>query len=111
MKRIVLAGCLGLLCGCHARASMTPIDLAAPATTAPAVAPATAEPAATAPESKVSEAPKTPTTHVIVAGDTLWDLAKTYYGNAGQWRKLLAANRNIKPHRLPVGEKLRIPAK
>ncbi|WP_040670601.1 hypothetical protein [Rhodanobacter fulvus] len=35
MKRIVLAGCLGLLCGCHAQASMTPIDLAAPAATAP----------------------------------------------------------------------------
>jgi hypothetical protein len=35
MKRIVLAGCLGLLCGCHADASMTPVDLAAPAATAP----------------------------------------------------------------------------
>ncbi|HXD37964.1 MAG TPA: beta-agarase, partial [Rhodanobacter sp.] len=35
MKRIVLAGCLALLCGCHAQASMTPIDLAAPAATAP----------------------------------------------------------------------------
>lgn len=83
-----------------------------PATPAPASsAPATTAPIATAPETKASEPPKTPTTHVIVAGDTLWDLARIYYGNAGQWRKLLAANRNIKPHRLAVGEKLRIPAK
>jgi hypothetical protein len=33
MNRIILAGCLGLLCGCHANASMTSIDLAAPAAT------------------------------------------------------------------------------
>jgi len=84
----------------------------APATETPAAAaPATTAPAATAPETKASEPPKTPTTHVVVAGDTLWDLAKTYYGNARQWRKLLAANHNIKPHHLTVGEKLRIPAK
>ncbi|TXH85370.1 MAG: LysM peptidoglycan-binding domain-containing protein [Rhizobium sp.] len=84
----------------------------APATSAPAAAaPAIAEPTATAPEPKAGEAPKTPATHVIVAGDTLWDLAKTYYGDARQWHKLLAANRNIKAHHLTVGEKLRIPAK
>ncbi|MFJ6324943.1 MULTISPECIES: 5'-nucleotidase C-terminal domain-containing protein [unclassified Rhizobium] len=89
----------------------------APATSAPAaetptaVPPAAAEPAAIAPKAAVNEQPKTPATHVIVAGDTLWDLAKAYYGSAKQWRKLLAANRNIKPHHLPVGEKLRIPAK
>ncbi|MFK0161935.1 5'-nucleotidase C-terminal domain-containing protein [Rhizobium sp. NPDC090279] len=84
----------------------------AQSTSAPAVsAPAATAPAAVAPEAKVSEPPKTPATHVVVAGDTLWDLAKTYYGNARQWRKIVAANRNIKPHHLSVGEKLRIPAK
>jgi 5'-nucleotidase len=86
-----------------------------PATSAPAAetpaAPAATAPATAAPEAKASEPPKTPTTHVVVAGDTLWDLAKTYYGNAKQWHKLVAANRNIKPHRLTVGEKLRVPAK
>ncbi|AYG67288.1 MULTISPECIES: 5'-nucleotidase C-terminal domain-containing protein [unclassified Rhizobium] len=97
-------------------ATSTPAT-AAPATETPATAtPATSAPAATTPEAtapavSASEPPKTPTTHVIVAGDTLWDLAKTYYANAGQWHKLLAANRNIKPHHLPVGEKLRIPSK
>lgn len=84
----------------------------APATETPATsAPAATAPSPTAPETKASEPPKTPTTHVVIAGDTLWDLAKTYYGNAKQWHKLVAANRNIKPHHLIVGEKLRIPAK
>jgi len=94
----------------------------APATTAPATsvparetpatsAPVTSVPATAAPTPPVREKPKTPTTHVVVAGDTLWDLAKTYYGSAKQWHKLLAANRNLKPHHLQVGEKLRIPAK
>lgn len=83
-----------------------------PAVSTPATAtPVTAAPAAAAPTAEASEKPKTPTTHVIVAGDTLWDLAKTYYGSAKQWHKLLAANRNLKPHHLQVGEKLRIPAK
>jgi 5'-nucleotidase len=88
-----------------------------PATSAPAAeTPATSAPTATAPatatpEAKGNEPPKTPTTHVVVAGDTLWDLAKTYYGSASQWHKLVAANRNIKPHHLSVGEKLKIPAK
>lgn len=84
----------------------------APATSAPVTtAPATPAPATAAPAAEASEKPKTPAIHVIVAGDTLWDLAKTYYGSAKQWHKLLAANRNLKPHHLPVGEKLRVPAK
>ncbi|RAX39978.1 5'-nucleotidase C-terminal domain-containing protein [Rhizobium tropici] len=87
-----------------------------PATSAPATsAPAATTPETTAPAAAASEPPKTPTTtpttHVIVAGDTLWDIAKTYYGNANQWHKLVAANRNIKPHHLTIGEKLRVPAK
>ncbi|MFT4184580.1 MAG: 5'-nucleotidase C-terminal domain-containing protein [Rhizobium sp.] len=83
----------------------------APATTAPAATPAPPAAPAPAPAATASEPPKTPATHVIVAGDTLWDIAKTYYGNANEWHKLLAANRNLKPHRLLVGEALKIPAK
>ncbi len=89
----------------------TPATSAPTAETPVVTAPATPEPAAPAPKTTVSEELKTPTTHVVVAGDTLWDLAKTYYGSPKHWRKLLAANRNIKPHHLSVGEKLRIPAK
>jgi len=94
-----------------APATSTPAA-SAPATEAPATsAPVTTAPATAAPAAEASEKPKTPAIHVIVAGDTLWDLAKTYYGSAKQWHKLLAANRNLKPHHLPVGEKLRVPAK
>ena len=92
-------------------ATSTPAT-SAPATETPATsAPVTTVPATAAPAAEPSEKPKTPTTHVIVAGDTLWDIAKTYYGNANEWHKLVAANRNLKPHHLLVGEKLRIPAK
>jgi 5'-nucleotidase len=104
-----------------APATPAPAATAAPATSAPAATapattatpPAATDPATTtvAPVTQTNEPPKTPTTHVIVAGDTLWDLAKTYYGNANDWHKLLAANRNLKPHRLLVGEELKIPAK
>ena len=104
-----------------APATPAPAATAAPATSAPAATapaatatpPAATDPATTtvAPATQTNEPPKTPTTHVIVAGDTLWDLAKTYYGNANDWHKLLAANRNLKPHRLLVGEELKIPAK
>ncbi|HEX8048381.1 5'-nucleotidase C-terminal domain-containing protein [Rhizobium sp.] len=92
-----------------APAASAPVT-AAPATSTP---PAATAPATTtvAPATQTNEPPKTPTTHVIVAGDTFWDLAKTYYGNPNDWHKLLAANRNLKPHRLLVGEELKIPAK
>jgi 5'-nucleotidase/UDP-sugar diphosphatase len=30
--------------------------------------------------------------HVIASGDTLWDLAKTYYGDATMWSKIAEAN-------------------
>ncbi|SCB12216.1 5'-nucleotidase C-terminal domain-containing protein [Rhizobium hainanense] len=92
-------------------AASTPAASAPAAQTPATSAPATTAPATAAPEAKAGEPPKTPTTHVVIAGDTLWDIAKTYYGNAKQWHKLVAANRNIKPHHLTVGEKLRIPAK
>jgi 5'-nucleotidase len=82
----------------------------APTTTAPAATTTTA-PETAAPTAQSSEPPKTPTTHVTVAGDTLWDLAKTYYGDANEWRKLLAANHNLKPRHLAVGHELTIPAK
>ncbi len=92
-------------------AASTPATSAPVAETPAASSPATTAPATATPEAKVNEPPKTPTTHIVVAGDTFWDLAKTYYGNAKQWHKLVAANRNIKPHHLVVGEKLKIPAK
>ena len=59
------------------------------------------EPAATMSESK----------HVIVSGDTLWDLAKTAYGDGHMWKKISAANGDPRPRALAIGSELTIPAK
>lgn len=48
-------------------------------------------------------------THVVVSGDTLWDLAKKYYGDYYQWTKIQKANGGIDPYRVPIGKKLIIP--
>lgn len=50
-------------------------------------------------------------THVVVAGDTLWDIAAKYLGDGFAWKKLAAANGNPQPKRLFVGKELTIPAK
>ena len=33
-------------------------------------------------------------THKVVAGDTLWELAQTYYGNPFEWRRIWEANKS-----------------
>ncbi len=71
-------------------------------TTAPATetttAPATATAAATSPES-----------HVIVAGDTYWDIAHKVYGDGFKWKRIAEANSKYTPKHLPVGATLAIP--
>jgi 5'-nucleotidase len=79
--------------------------------TAAAPTPSPSEPAAAPTPEPATEQATTPTTHVIVDGDTLWDLSKHYYGDAELWRKLVEANKNLNPRRLPVGHDLTIPAK
>lgn len=54
-----------------------------------------------------------PTSRVyhVQPNDTLWSLAKQFYGDSKHWRRILAANRNRvpDPKALPVGIKLIIP--
>lgn len=69
-----------------------------------AAAPVTAEPAK-APE------PAAETRHVIVKGDTFWDLAKAAYGDGTLWRKIAEANPNAEPRRLGIGTEIVVPAK
>ena len=45
-----------------------------------------------------------PTTHTIEAGDSLFDIAQTYYGSGNQWSKISAANGNIQPPDLKLGQ-------
>lgn len=65
---------------------------------------------------------KKPRTHRVVKGDTLWDLAKRYYGNSLQWRKIWndpsnkkmmikrdSRNRRMPGHWIFPGQVLKIP--
>jgi LysM repeat protein len=49
-----------------------------------------------------------PTTHTVEAGDTLFDIAQAYYGDGNQWPKISAANGNIQPQNLQLGQQLQI---
>lgn len=50
-------------------------------------------------------------THTVKKGETLWDLAKKYYGNGASWPRILDANREkiSDPHLIKSGMKLTIP--
>lgn len=50
-------------------------------------------------------------THVCRAGETLWGLAKQYYGTGARWKDIAKANRAVLPksNQLKPGMKLRIP--
>lgn len=55
------------------------------------------------------EAPKTAT---VVAGDCLWNLAKKYYGDGAQYKKIYEANKAVigsNPNLIKPGQKLVIP--
>jgi 5'-nucleotidase len=76
--------------------------------------PAATEPAPVAPSATLPAAttqPANTTTHVIVAGDNYWKLAKTLYGDPALWPKIAKANPALHARRLPVGATLEIPAK
>lgn len=47
--------------------------------------------------------------HMVVAGDTYWDLAKKYYGDANMWKKLDAANPQYRAKGLEIGATLVVP--
>ncbi|MGH9336939.1 MAG: LysM peptidoglycan-binding domain-containing protein, partial [Vicinamibacteria bacterium] len=48
--------------------------------------------------------------HIIVRGDTLWDISNTYFQNPFLWPQLWDANRYIEnPHLIYPGDPLRIP--
>jgi 5'-nucleotidase len=78
-----------------------PAEPAAPAAAPAETAPAPAEPA------KPAEA--TESSHVIVAGDTYWDLAVKAYGDGTKWKLISGANKGYEPHHLPIGTTLIIP--
>ncbi|PTE10033.1 bifunctional metallophosphatase/5'-nucleotidase [Mesorhizobium helmanticense] len=85
----------------------------APATPAPAEATPAPAPAETAPApaepAKPAEAAPAESSHVIVAGDTYWDLAVKAYGDGTKWKLISGANKGYEPRHLPIGTTLVIP--
>ncbi len=67
----------------------------------------TYEPALTAP-APVSSGSRY---HTVVKHDTLYGLARTYYGDHRRWKEIYEANRSIigNPNRILVGQRLVIP--
>lgn len=49
-------------------------------------------------------------THMIVAGDNLWNLAKSYYGDGQKWKMIADANPGTVVRNLVIGSQLAIPA-
>lgn len=49
-------------------------------------------------------------TYVVKKGDTLWAIAQRTYGDGKQYRKIVAANPNIKGDRVIAGQKIVLPS-
>lgn len=47
--------------------------------------------------------------HTVVKGDTLWGIAKKYYGDGNQYAKIAKANNITNPNIIHIGKKLLIP--
>jgi len=56
---------------------------------------------------------KAEVTYEIKGDDTLWSIARQFYGSGANWRKIYDANREVikNPDRPPTGAMIRIPAK
>lgn len=52
---------------------------------------------------------KKPETVVVHSGDTLWAFAVKFYNDGTQWTKIQAANNNVDPRKLQIGQELIIP--
>lgn len=70
------------------------------------------------PAVRVQEQPKRPDTraaaktHTVVRGDTLWGIAKRYYGDGAKWRTIYNANKAVvgsNPDLIFAGQRLVIP--
>ena len=47
--------------------------------------------------------------YVIKSGDSLWNIAKSTYGDATMWTKIMAANKGLNAGNLTVGESIDLP--
>ncbi len=56
-----------------------------------------------------STRPSTGRRHVVRPGDTLWSLARHYYGQPRRWRDILAANPGLKEQQMAIGSTIVVP--
>ena len=50
--------------------------------------------------------------YAVVSGDTLWGIARRFYGDGNQWRRIYSANRHVvgsNPNLIRPGQKLHVP--
>ncbi|MCY4520709.1 MAG: LysM peptidoglycan-binding domain-containing protein [Caldilineaceae bacterium] len=50
-----------------------------------------------------------PQTHIVVSGDSLWNLASRYLGDGNLWPQIVAANPNSEDGLLVIGQEIQIP--
>jgi nucleoid-associated protein YgaU len=50
-----------------------------------------------------------PTTHTVAAGETLWQIAETYYGSGYNWVDIAQENELVNPGTIEEGQVLTIP--
>lgn len=48
-------------------------------------------------------------TYTVQKGDTLWSIAKSYYGDGQKWRDIVNANPGLNPKKLRVGQQITLP--
>ncbi len=51
------------------------------------------------------------TEYTVGPGDSMWTIADDWLGNAGRWADIATANPLVDPHRLQIGQVLRVPPK
>jgi LysM repeat protein len=80
----------------------------------PAEEPAEKEPAVTVPPAPAEEKKSAePVTYRVKRGDSLWKLARKFYGDPNLWKKIYDANKDVikNPNRIYPGQTLKIPPK
>jgi 5'-nucleotidase len=56
-----------------------------------------------------SATPKGKLTHTVQKGDTLWSIAKDYYGDGREYKKIIDANPGLDAAKMKVGQEIVIP--
>jgi len=93
--------------GSPSAAGTTPGAASAPST--PTVAPVTPPPVAPAPRTS-APAPSPAREYTIIEGDTFTSIAEEYFGDRRKVVLISAANPNVDPARLAIGQRIRLPA-